>query len=104
MNQLGKLRATAGFSQSELGRLLGVSQDLVYNWESGRSCPTLEKILRYAELLGVSVEDLITAITTGKPPRKQADPIAARVRALENEVAEIRQAVLRKEADNHAKK
>jgi DNA-binding transcriptional regulator YiaG len=32
-------RRTLGFSQAELAELLGVSRDVVANWETGRTIP-----------------------------------------------------------------
>lgn len=47
-------------TQTELGERLGVSQDLISNWKTGRALPTLEMILKIAEERGLSIEWLLT--------------------------------------------
>lgn len=47
---LVKLRARLGLSGPDLGRLLGVSTQTIYNWESEKARPRAEKIRGLAEL------------------------------------------------------
>lgn len=47
---LPKLRNRLGLSGAELGRLLGVSTQTIYNWESEKARPRAEKIKAIAEL------------------------------------------------------
>jgi transcriptional regulator with XRE-family HTH domain len=51
-------RLSSGISQSELGRLLGVSADVVMNVESGRSIPSFTFVLGSSLLFGKSAERL----------------------------------------------
>lgn len=45
-----RLRARLGVSASALGRLLGVSQQTVYNWEQGKTRPSEDDLPRVAAL------------------------------------------------------
>lgn len=58
-NRLFELRKKAGFSQTELGEALGVTNKAVSKWENGKAKPTLETIGKLAEALGVSVSELL---------------------------------------------
>ena len=44
-------------SQSEVARRLGVSQQAVYAWVAGTSKPSLERMIKLRDLLGIAVED-----------------------------------------------
>ncbi len=61
------LRTNAGLTQEDLGRYLGVSGVAVLYWEKGESIPDLAMIPRIAEILKVSVEDLLETVPL--PPR-----------------------------------
>lgn len=47
---LVKLRARLGLSGPDLGRLMGVSTQTIYNWESEKARPRADKIKALAEL------------------------------------------------------
>ena len=47
---LPKLRNRLGLSGAELGRVLGVSTQTIYNWESEKARPRADKIKAIAEL------------------------------------------------------
>ena len=50
-----------GLSQSQLGEMLGVTNKAVSKWERNLSCPDINSIPMLAEVLGVSVEELLNA-------------------------------------------
>lgn len=54
-----KLRKQFGWSQENLADALDVSRQSVSKWESGNSIPDLTKILKMAELFGVSTDYLL---------------------------------------------
>ena len=54
-----KLRTGQNLSQGELADRLEVSRQSVSKWETGQSVPELEKIVRLADLFGVSVDELV---------------------------------------------
>ena len=65
------LRTRRELSQEDLAAALGVSRQSVSKWETGQSVPDLDKIIRMADLFGVSVDELVRE---GAPP--QAEPRA----------------------------
>lgn len=59
------LRTRRELSQEDLAAALGVSRQSVSKWETGQSVPDLDKIIRMADLFGVSVDELVRE---GEPP------------------------------------
>lgn len=47
-----------GYMKKYIAKQLGVSQNQISNWISGKSNPTIEKAFKLADLLGVKVDDL----------------------------------------------
>ena len=54
-----KLRTEQELSQGELAERLEVSRQSVSKWETGQSVPDLDKIIRLADLFGVTVDELV---------------------------------------------
>lgn len=54
-----KLRKGKGLTQEELGEKLGISGKSVSKWERGIHLPDLNNLVPLAEILGVSVSDLL---------------------------------------------
>lgn len=50
---LATLRSRFGFSAAEMGRLLGVSGQSVYNWEAKKSVPRRAQVAAIAQLRGL---------------------------------------------------
>lgn len=57
-NFLYTLRVEKGFSQAQLGEMLGVTNKAVSKWENGSAKPNTVLIPRIAEIFGVTVEEL----------------------------------------------
>jgi repressor LexA len=55
ITQLARRRATSGFSQAHIARLMQTSQSAVARLESGRHDVQLSTLIRYAEALGLSL-------------------------------------------------
>ena len=66
-NRLYELRKKSGLSQAELGRKVGVSNKAVSKWENGQAKPGLETVHRLADILSVSVDELLE---TASPEKK----------------------------------
>ena len=58
-NRLWALRTGAGFSQAELGALVGVSNKAVSKWENGKAKPTTNALNKLAAVFGISVDTLL---------------------------------------------
>ena len=59
-NYICALRTGLGLSQFQLGTLVGVTDKAVSKWENGDSKPRLATCNRLAEVLGVSVNELLS--------------------------------------------
>lgn len=66
-------RQEKGLTQLELGERMGVTDKAVSKWERDISCPDIGSIPRLAEVLGVSVEELLRVNNTAanEKPKKE---------------------------------
>lgn len=70
------LRAKKGFSQEELAVRLHVVRQTVSKWEKGLSVPDADTLIRLAEILDVSVSELLGAkIESGGSPSDVAEQL-----------------------------
>lgn len=60
-NLLTRLRSEKGYSQYQLGQLIGVSDKAVSKWENGSAKPRMSTCCKLAEVLGVSLDVLLSA-------------------------------------------
>ena len=58
-NLLYERRRLAGLSQSQVARLVGVSDKAVSKWENGKAKPSTDALRRLAALFQVPVEELL---------------------------------------------
>lgn len=58
-NRLYELRKKSGLSQAELGNLLHVTSKAVSKWENGKAKPPLDLARKLADILNVSMNDLL---------------------------------------------
>lgn len=63
--RLKKLRKSAGFSQMALAKELGISQQAVGKWETGRATPDPNTIAHISRLLGVSTDAMLGTAGSG---------------------------------------
>ncbi len=54
-----KLRNQHNLSQGDMAEKLGVSRQSISKWENNNSTPDLDKIIKLAEIFGISVDDLV---------------------------------------------
>jgi len=66
-----KLRAARNLSQGDLAEALDVSRQSVSKWETGQSVPDLDKIIKLADLFGVSVDELVREEERPEPSRPE---------------------------------
>ena len=59
-NFLYELRLRRGLTQYQLGALVGVSYQAVSKWENGSSKPQTDILCKLSEILGISVDELLT--------------------------------------------
>lgn len=60
-----KLRDEKGLKDAEIAKKAGVTRSTFSDWKNGRSTPKHEKLIKIADVLGVTIEYL----TTGKDSR-----------------------------------
>ena len=58
-NFIYEKRRLSGLSQSQVARLLGVTDKAVSKWENGKAKPTTETLRRMARLYKISIEELL---------------------------------------------
>ena len=68
MNKIKDLRKRQGLSQKDLADMLGVSQNAVSQYESGKRVPSLDMLVKIANILSVSADYLLERGTTNEQP------------------------------------
>ena len=58
---IAELRKEKGMTQRDLAEKLNVSDKAVSKWERNVACPDIQNIPKLAEILGVSVDELVNA-------------------------------------------
>ena len=58
-DRLRDARKAKRYSQTEVSRMLGVTQQAVGKWETGRSTPDPQTVARLAEILDTTADDLL---------------------------------------------
>ena len=61
-NYIYKLRTNAHLSQSELGKMVNVSNKAISKWENGNAYPTSKTLSKLAKIFGVSIDEMFKAI------------------------------------------
>ncbi len=54
-----RLRSARALSQVELAKKLGVSKQCVSNWENDNVVPSIDMLIKLAELFGVTTDNLL---------------------------------------------
>ena len=63
-NFIYNLRKEKGFSQNELGSVLGVTNKAVSKWETGESKPALKQLSKLSEIFNVPINEFINFTTS----------------------------------------
>ena len=58
--RIAMLRRQKGLKQDDLANTLGVSSQAVSKWENDQTCPDISLLPRLADILGVSVDELLS--------------------------------------------
>ena len=79
------LRREKGMLQDELADTLGVSRQSVSKWETDAAVPELDKLLRLADLFGVTLDELVRgerqiaqSLEPPPPPAPEPPPMLRR--------------------------
>ena len=76
---IAELRKQRGMTQLELAEQMGVTDKAESKWERDLSCPDINTLPNLAEILGVSVEDLLQAKKGEPVPKKDVYEITETV-------------------------
>ena len=57
--RLKELRIESDLTQKQLAQIIGVSDDCVYQWEKGRSQPSIQILRKICKTLDISADYLI---------------------------------------------
>ena len=68
-----ELRKAKNMTQLELANQLNITDKAVSKWERDISCPDINTFPKLAEILGVSVDELLQANAFGKENNKKED-------------------------------
>ena len=79
--QIKKYRNEKGYTQEQLGAILGVSTQAVSKWENGGT-PDIELIPKLSDVLGVTIDALF-----GRADQDEAVKLARRLNHMPNEAA-----------------
>ena len=66
-----RLRTQRGMSQGDLAEALDVSRQSISKWENNSATPELTKLVKLAEVFGVSLDALVLG---AEQPQEQAQP------------------------------
>lgn len=83
--RIASARKAKGLTQEELAEKLGVSSQAVSKWENDLSCPDISLLPKLAQVLGMSVDELLTGKNDAvklvpAEQRKSLDELTLRVR------------------------
>lgn len=59
MNPIKKIRKERGLTQKQLSEMIMVNQSTVAMWETGKSLPRSNHLIRVAQVLECSVDELL---------------------------------------------
>ena len=66
--RIAHLRKEKGLTQEDLANAMGVSPQAVSKWENDQTCPDISALPKLAEILGVTVDELLTGKTEEAQP------------------------------------
>lgn len=94
-NRIAGWRKAKGMSQEDLAEEVGVSSQAVSKWENDVSCPDISLLPKLAQLLGVTVDELLTGRSDGvkylpEDQRKPLEELTLRVRFNSEEGDKVR--------------
>jgi transcriptional regulator with XRE-family HTH domain len=74
--KIKSLRLHKGWTQADLAKTLGCTQGIITAYENGRKKPSIEKIGHIAQVLGATVDELLSSNTktTRKSEKKAKSP------------------------------
>jgi transcriptional regulator with XRE-family HTH domain len=81
--RLARLRKERGYTQVELANKMGLLQTLVTDYERGKLRLTADMIVRFAQALDCTTDDLLQPSTRKQPTRKPSRRVLRRLELIE---------------------
>lgn len=82
--RLAELRVERGFTQSGLAEVIGIRQNVISEYEIGRTRLHAEALIRFADFFGVSIDELLgRKKRMGRPPIPPGMKILRRMEKLQ---------------------
>lgn len=66
LNVIAKKRKTIGATQKDIARKIKVAQSTVAMWETGKAKPRADMLIKLAEILNCTVDELLKEETDGE--------------------------------------
>lgn len=82
-NRITSLRTELGLSQFQLGKLLGVSDKAVSKWENGNAKPRMATCYRLADVLGVSLDELLSSRNSEDARQKELEAVSMQLEEVQ---------------------
>ena len=76
--RIAALRRDKGLKQDELAQQLGVTPQAVSKWENDQTCPDITLLPKLAQILGVSVDELLSGKAEPEVPAVRVLPAEQR--------------------------
>ncbi len=95
-SKIRKERERQGMSQRRLGMVLGLSDKAVSSYESDRTVPSLDTLMKIANELGKPINYFLSDYVDDIDLVDHMDLLQKKVDALVAELAELKEAILRK--------
>lgn len=99
---IAERRKEKGMTQKDLADKLNITDKAVSKWERNLACPDINTIPKLAELLGVSVEELLNVPPAAKPGENEVEKVLDTVLKavpLAMGIALIMVSILKKDVD-----
>ena len=80
--KISELRKAKNMTQLELANMLNITDKAVSKWERDISCPDINTFPKLAEILGVSVDELLQANLSGKENSEKKDTFDMVLKAI----------------------
>jgi transcriptional regulator with XRE-family HTH domain len=93
--RVARIRKEKGYSQKQIAEKIGIIQELVSSYETGRLKLSAEMLLRFAVALDASIDDLMGLKTTKKSKSNTRLTIMRRLIKIESLAANQRKFILR---------
>jgi transcriptional regulator with XRE-family HTH domain len=93
--RVARIRKEKGYSQKQIAEKIGIIQELVSSYETGRLKLSAEMLLRFAVALDASIDDLMSLKTTKKNKNNARLTIMRRLIKIESLASNQRKFILR---------